>query len=79
MPAAFLSGSANIVAIAFVTAFGRMVGRHGTVAASATNQSLEQSAELVSDHDATGSTVVLLDRLETGGGRPELTQSRFCL
>ena len=59
MPTAFLSGSANVVAIAFVTAFGRMVWSHGTVAADTTNQSLEQSPKLVSNHDATGSTVVL--------------------
>ena len=59
MPAAFLCGCANIVAIAFVTAFGRMVWSHGTVAADTTNQSLEQSPKLVSNHDATGSTVVL--------------------
>lgn len=36
-----------------------MVRRHGTVAANATNQSLEQCTEFVSDHDATSSTVVL--------------------
>ena len=59
MPTAFLSGSANVVAIAFVTAFGRMVWSHSTVAADSTDQSLEQSVKLVSNHDATGSPVVL--------------------
>ena len=59
MPTAFLSGSANVVAIAFVATLCRMVWSHGTVAANATNQSLEQRAKLVSNHDATGSTVVL--------------------
>ena len=53
MPTAFLSGSA------FVASFSHMVWRHGTVAADATNQSLEQCTELVSNHDSTGSTAVL--------------------
>ena len=46
-----------------------MVGRHRTVAADATNQSLKQSTEFVSNHDSTGSPVVLLRK--AGDGRPE--------
>ena len=59
MPAAFLCRSANVVAIAFVTTFSCMVWSHGTVTANTTNQSLEQSPKLVSNHDATGSPVML--------------------
>ncbi len=57
--AAFLCGSANVVAISFVASLCRMVWSHGTVAAYATNESLEQRTEFVANHDATGSTVVL--------------------
>jgi len=59
VPATLLGVGADIVAISFVAVAGGMRRRHGAVAGDATQNALEQGAELVSDRRPARAAVAL--------------------